>query len=148
MKNINNPSNIRLTSGQYMRAGTKRRMAGEHALLQWGASMRYFPSWWWSDGFLINFSVPFTTLGCLYLFVYFFQIRAFIAGYLSRNSCRNMLKLFCISTCDSISAGGSIMPRIFRIHGDNIVECERIAKLILEETEPTSVEISLIRIFF
>lgn len=35
------------------------------------------------------------------------------------------------------------MPRIFRIHGDNIVECERIAKLILEETEPTSVEISL-----
>ena len=36
------------------------------------------------------------------------------------------------------------MPRIFRIHGDNIVECERIAKLILEETDPTSVEISLI----
>lgn len=35
------------------------------------------------------------------------------------------------------------MPRIFRIHGDNIVECERIAKLILEETDPTSVEISL-----
>lgn len=35
------------------------------------------------------------------------------------------------------------MPRKFRIHGDNIVECERIAKLILEETEPTSVEISL-----
>ena len=36
------------------------------------------------------------------------------------------------------------MPRIFRIHGDNIVECERIAKLILEETDPTSVEISLL----
>ena len=36
------------------------------------------------------------------------------------------------------------MPKIFRIHGDNIVECERIAKLILEETDPTSVEISLI----
>lgn len=35
------------------------------------------------------------------------------------------------------------MPRIFRIHGDNIVECERIAKLILRETAPTSVEISL-----
>lgn len=35
------------------------------------------------------------------------------------------------------------MPRIFRIHGDNIVECERIAKLILEETDPTSVDISL-----
>lgn len=35
------------------------------------------------------------------------------------------------------------MSRIFRIHGDNIVECERIAKLILEETNPTSVEISL-----
>ncbi len=35
------------------------------------------------------------------------------------------------------------MPRIFRIHGDNIVECERIANLIFEETAPTSVEISL-----
>ena len=35
------------------------------------------------------------------------------------------------------------MPRIFRIHGDNVVECERIAKLILEETDPTSIEISL-----
>lgn len=35
------------------------------------------------------------------------------------------------------------MPRIFRIHGDNIVECERIAKLILDETNPTSVIISL-----
>lgn len=35
------------------------------------------------------------------------------------------------------------MLRTFRIHGDNIVECERIAKLILEETAPTSVEISL-----
>lgn len=36
------------------------------------------------------------------------------------------------------------MLRIFRIHGDNVVECERIAKLILEETDPTSVEISLL----
>lgn len=35
------------------------------------------------------------------------------------------------------------MPKRFRIHGDNIVECERIAKLILEETKPTSVEVSL-----
>lgn len=35
------------------------------------------------------------------------------------------------------------MPRIFRIHGDNIVECERIATLILDETAPTSIEISL-----
>lgn len=34
------------------------------------------------------------------------------------------------------------MPRIFRIHGDNIVECERIANLIFEETAPTSVEIT------
>lgn len=32
------------------------------------------------------------------------------------------------------------MTRVFRIHGDNIVECERIAKLILEETDPTSVQ--------
>ena len=35
------------------------------------------------------------------------------------------------------------MPQIFRIHGDNIVECERIAKLILDETDPASIEISL-----
>ncbi len=35
------------------------------------------------------------------------------------------------------------MTKIFRIHGDNIVECERIANLILKETAPTSVEISL-----
>lgn len=35
------------------------------------------------------------------------------------------------------------MLQIFRIHGDNIVECERIAKLILEETNPASVEMSL-----
>lgn len=31
----------------------------------------------------------------------------------------------------------------FRIHGDNIVECERIADLILNETQPTSITISL-----
>ena len=36
------------------------------------------------------------------------------------------------------------MPRIFRIHGDNIVECERITTLILEETDPTSIKISLV----
>lgn len=36
------------------------------------------------------------------------------------------------------------MPEIFRIHGDNIVECERIARIILDETEPTCVEVSLI----
>lgn len=35
------------------------------------------------------------------------------------------------------------MPRIFRIHGDNIVECERIVKLILKEIELKTVEISL-----
>lgn len=35
------------------------------------------------------------------------------------------------------------MPKIFRIHGDNIVECERIAKIILKETDPISIEISL-----
>lgn len=36
------------------------------------------------------------------------------------------------------------MPKIFRIHGDNIVECERITSLILDETDPSSIEISLI----
>lgn len=35
------------------------------------------------------------------------------------------------------------MPEIFRIHGDNIVECERIATLILDETAPASIDISL-----
>lgn len=35
------------------------------------------------------------------------------------------------------------MPRIFRIHGDNIVECERITKLILDETNLTAITISL-----
>ena len=35
------------------------------------------------------------------------------------------------------------MARLFRIHGDNIVECERIVKLILEETAPLTVEKSL-----
>ena len=39
--------------------------------------------------------------------------------------------------------GGRFMLRIFRIHGDNIVECERITKLIIDETDPTAVEISL-----
>ena len=36
------------------------------------------------------------------------------------------------------------MLQVFRIHGDNIVECERIARLILDETNPTSTVISLI----
>ena len=36
------------------------------------------------------------------------------------------------------------MPKLFRIHGDNIVECERIAKLILNEIDLSSVEISLL----
>lgn len=36
------------------------------------------------------------------------------------------------------------MPKLFRIHGDNIVECERIAKLILNEIDLPSVEISLL----
>lgn len=35
------------------------------------------------------------------------------------------------------------MTNRFRIHGDNIVECERIAGLILSETQPTSITISL-----
>lgn len=36
------------------------------------------------------------------------------------------------------------MPDRFRIHGDNIVECERIAKLILRETNPIYIDVSLI----
>ena len=36
------------------------------------------------------------------------------------------------------------MTRTFRIHGDNIVECERIAKIILAETNPALTEISLL----
>ena len=28
------------------------------------------------------------------------------------------------------------MKRHFRIHGDNIIECERIAKILLEQLEP------------
>lgn len=35
------------------------------------------------------------------------------------------------------------MPETFRIHGDNIVECERIVELIRSEINPTSVLISL-----
>lgn len=33
--------------------------------------------------------------------------------------------------------------KLFKIHGDNIVECERIAKIIINETRPTSCNISL-----
>ncbi|EFE87434.1 hypothetical protein [Fusobacterium periodonticum] len=36
------------------------------------------------------------------------------------------------------------MSKVFRIHGDNIVECERIAKLILDEIHPISVTVSLL----
>ena len=54
-----------------MRAGTERRMAGDRAPLQWGASTKHLPSWWRSDGFLINFIVLFITSGCFYLFVLF-----------------------------------------------------------------------------
>ena len=36
------------------------------------------------------------------------------------------------------------MVQLFRIHGDNIVECERIVKLILEETAPLTIEKSLV----
>lgn len=32
---------------------------------------------------------------------------------------------------------------LFRIHGDNIVECERIANVIIKETRPTSCSVSL-----
>lgn len=35
------------------------------------------------------------------------------------------------------------MTNRFRIHGDNIVECERIAQIILGETRPFSIKISL-----
>lgn len=34
--------------------------------------------------------------------------------------------------------------KLFRIHGDNIVECERIADVIIKETRPTSCDISLL----
>ncbi|MXP75467.1 hypothetical protein GN277_08760 [Lachnospiraceae bacterium WCA-9-b2] len=36
------------------------------------------------------------------------------------------------------------MPDRFRIHGDNIVECERIVNIILAETNPSRIEISLL----
>ena len=36
------------------------------------------------------------------------------------------------------------MSNLFRIHGDNIVECERIASLILQETNPTNVTTRLV----
>lgn len=36
------------------------------------------------------------------------------------------------------------MPRIFRIHGDNIVECERLLHIITNETQPHRCEASLI----
>ena len=38
--------------------------------------------------------------------------------------------------------GGKNM-HLFRIHGDNIVECERIADVIIKETRPTSCNVSL-----
>lgn len=36
------------------------------------------------------------------------------------------------------------MQRLFRIHGDNIVECERITKILLAETQPRSAAVSLV----
>ncbi len=36
------------------------------------------------------------------------------------------------------------MSNTFRIHGDNIVECERIANLIVQETQPSYLNISLL----
>lgn len=36
------------------------------------------------------------------------------------------------------------MRKLFRIHGDNIVECERITRIIIAETQPDSVTVSLI----
>lgn len=36
------------------------------------------------------------------------------------------------------------MQSVFRIHGDNIVECERIAKIIIDETEPATIKTYLI----
>ena len=36
------------------------------------------------------------------------------------------------------------MPRVFRIHGDNIVECERLLNIIINETQPHRCEKSLI----
>ena len=36
------------------------------------------------------------------------------------------------------------MRKIYRIHGDNIVECERIANLIINEVHPRNVEKTLI----
>lgn len=47
--------------------------------------------------------------------------------------------MFCFNKCKEVL----LMLDRFRIHGDNIVECERIAKLILCKTNPTSIEISL-----
>ena len=36
------------------------------------------------------------------------------------------------------------MKRIYRIHGDNIVECERIANLILNEVHPKNKKAPLV----
>ena len=36
------------------------------------------------------------------------------------------------------------MEQYFRIHGDNIVECERIANIIINETNPEHINISLV----
>lgn len=43
-----------------------------------------------------------------------------------------------------ILIGDYFMPKRFRIHGDNIVECERIVKIIIDETNPPYIQISLI----
>lgn len=36
------------------------------------------------------------------------------------------------------------MSNTSRIHGDNIIECERIANLIVQETQPSHLNISLL----
>jgi hypothetical protein len=36
------------------------------------------------------------------------------------------------------------VPSIFRIHGDNIVECERIVKIIVDETDPATIKTYLV----
>lgn len=36
------------------------------------------------------------------------------------------------------------MQRLFRIHGDNIVECERITRILIAETQPLSATVSLV----
>lgn len=43
-----------------------------------------------------------------------------------------------------ITKEGNYMAQFFRIHGDNVVECERIANLIVNETQPHKLNVSLL----